>query len=210
MSKTRSCILALLLCAVAVPLWAAPVVGHDYRVLDNPQPTDVPAGKIEVLEFFSFGCPYCYQFEPVLKAWVGKLPKDVVFRRVPMTFERGWDVYAKTYYALRATGNLKRLADPLFDAIHKQHLPLADEKSMVHWVASQGVDAAKFKSAYDSFGVNTRVAQTSQVMANYQVDAIPTLAIAGKYVVLSHQPQQMLAVAGQLIDRVRAQRKRSR
>jgi thiol:disulfide interchange protein DsbA len=97
---------------------AAPTEGKDYTVLKAPQP--VPAGKIEVTEFFWYGCPHCYDFEPELEAWVKKQGKDVVFKRVPVAFRDDLLPHTKIFYALEALGKLDAMHTKVFDAIHKQ------------------------------------------------------------------------------------------
>jgi len=96
---------------------AQPTAGVEYRELSSALPTDA-VGKIEVIEFFWFGCPHCYTFEPVLDPWVKKLPKDVQFRRVPAMFNEEYAQGARAYYALEAIGEGQRLHKPLFDAVH--------------------------------------------------------------------------------------------
>src|SRR5256885_5160608 len=130
--------------AIPAALHAQGVEGTDYRKVEPRQPTDSP-GKIEVIEFFSYACPHCNEFYPLVSAWVAKLPKDVVFKRVPIGFGRAaWINLAKAYYALEATGELGRLDDTLFHALHEEHLPLFDENSIREWVGKQGADASKF------------------------------------------------------------------
>ena len=99
-------LLAAALAVLAPPSPAQPVEGSDYKKLEPPLPTDSP-GKIEVIEFFSYGCPHCNAFHPLISAWAAKLPKDVVFKRVPVSFNRPqWINLARAYYALQATGDL--------------------------------------------------------------------------------------------------------
>src|ERR1700719_1363379 len=159
----RNCALTLALWVLAsagtvmsAALHAQGVQGTDYLKIEPPQPSTSP-GKIEVIEFFSYGCPHCNEFYPLVTAWAAKLPKDVVFKRVATGMGRtAWTNLAKTYYTLETTGDLKRLDGPLFHAIHEEHLPLFDEKSITEWVGKHGVDTAKFTTTFESFGVNTK------------------------------------------------------
>ena len=140
----RNSLIALALVVLSVPALAAVTAGTDYRVIDPPQHPD-SAGKIEVIEFFSYGCPHCNEFYPLISAWAAKLPKDVVFKRVATGLGRtAWTNLAKTYYALEATGDLNRLDAQLFHAIHEEHQPLFDEKAISQWVGQHGVDVVKF------------------------------------------------------------------
>ncbi len=178
------CLAAAALCAVA-PARAQLVEGHDYRLLTPPRPTSSP-GKIEVVEFFSYGCPHCAKFNPLISAWIAKEPKDVAFKRVAVSYGRPpWMNLSRAYYALEATGDLRKLDAALFRAIHDDHQNLFDEQSIADWVGKQGGDAARFANAYVSFGVNNQTVQADQMAEDYGIDAIPTLAVDGRYVVIS-------------------------
>ncbi|TLY63345.1 MAG: thiol:disulfide interchange protein DsbA/DsbL [Gammaproteobacteria bacterium] len=204
----RACLLTLTLLALCAPLRAELLADRDYKTLDPVQYTDSP-GKIEVIEFFSYGCPHCNEFYPLVSAWATKLPKDIVFKRVPTGFGRApWINLAKAYYALEATGELGRLDGALFHALHEERLPLFDEKSIREWVGKQGGDASKFAAAFDSFGVNAKLGQAEQMAENYKVGAVPTLAVDGKYVVIGRTFQEILTNADQVIAKVRAERGR--
>lgn len=184
-----------------------PLEGKDYRTLAAPQPTNSP-GKIEVLEFFSYGCPHCNEFYPLVSAWQAKLPKDVVFRREAVGFGRPlWINLARAFYALQASGDLERLDGALFHALHEEQLPLTDEQSLADWVGKHGGDADKFTKAYTSFGVNNHTVQADTMAEAYTVEGIPALAIDGRYLVLGDSHEQMLANADRVIVMVRAQAK---
>jgi protein dithiol oxidoreductase (disulfide-forming) len=202
----RALLVAFALLAISSTGYANVVAGRDYQQLRQPQPTETKS-KTEVIEFFSFGCPGCYQMHRKILAWAGKLPADVQFRRVPVGFGKpGWVPLAKAYYALEATGDLNRLDTALFDAIHKEHLPLMDEQSITAWAVKNGVDGAKFKSAFNSFGVQTRLAQTERMMAGYEVAHVPTVIVDGRYNVMGDSYDQMLANASELITKAKAER----
>jgi protein dithiol oxidoreductase (disulfide-forming) len=201
----RNSLIALALVALSVPALADVTAGTEYRAIDPPQHPE-SAGKIEVLEFFSYGCPHCNEFSPVIGAWAAKLPKDVVFKRVATGLGRtAWTNLAKTYYALEATGDLKRLDAPLFHAIHEEHLPLFDEKSISEWVGKHGVDPVKFNTAFESFGVNTKLNQAEEMVENYKIDGVPALAVDGKYLVLGNSFELLLANTDAVLAKVRAQ-----
>jgi protein dithiol oxidoreductase (disulfide-forming) len=177
----------LMVAAALAPAGAAAqlVEGTDYRTLTPAQPTSSP-GKIEVVEFFSYACPHCNKFYPLVSAWAAKLPKDVVFKRVPVGYERPqWLNLSRAYYALLATGDFARLDGPLFHAIHDEQLPLFDEQSIADWVGKHGGNADKFENAYVSFGVNNQTVQADQMVEDYQIGGIPALAVNGRYVVIS-------------------------
>jgi thiol:disulfide interchange protein DsbA len=184
---------------------AAPVEGRDFVRLNTPAP--VPAGgKIDVVEFFSYACPHCYEFEPALEQWVKRLPADVAFRRVPAAFNAVWESYAKSYYAFEAAGLVETLHKRLFAALHVQRLRLNDEKDMAEWVGKNGGDAAKFLEALKSFGTATKLRQGKQLAEAYKIDGVPTLGIHGRFFTsgaLAGTHARALQVADQLVQRAR-------
>ena len=201
----RNSLIALGLVVLSMPALADVTAGTEYRAIDPPQHPE-SVGKIEVLEFFSYGCPHCNEFSPMVGAWAAKLPKDVVFKRVATGLGRtAWTNLAKTYYALEATGDLKRLDAPLFHAIHEEHLPLFDEKSISEWVGKHGVDPVKFNTAFESFGVNTKLNQAEEMVENYKIDGVPALSVNGKYLILGNSFEQLLANTDGVIAKVRAE-----
>ncbi len=205
MRSTLFAVAALAAAVVAAPAAFASeaVLNRDFAMLRPSQPSDTP-GKIEVIEFFSWGCPHCATLHPKLTQWLPSLPKDAVFKRVPVGFGRpSWQALARAYYALEATGDLARLDAPMYQAIHERNLPLADEASIASWVAKQGVDRAAFVSAYNSFGVGNKVARAEELTRRYRVSAVPTFTVAGRYAVIAHTEEQTLATASQLVARAR-------
>jgi thiol:disulfide interchange protein DsbA len=202
-------IVTLAFLALVSPAQASVVAGHDYVVLDVPRRQDTK-GKIEVIEFFSWGCPHCYEFYPLLRRWLATLPKDATFRRVPVGFGHPeWDNLARAYYALQSTGDLARLDGPIFEAIHKDHVSLFDEENITAWVAKHGVNVGQFTAAYRSFGVNTSVDQALQMVIDYRVDGVPTIVIGGRYEV-SADHTKMLAVVDELIVKTRDEEKKTK
>jgi protein dithiol oxidoreductase (disulfide-forming) len=198
------------LCALAALLFAAPAAraqeGTTYRPVVPPRPTDTP-GKIAVIEFFSYACPHCNDFYPLLQQWQAKQGKDVVLQRVPVGFDRpAWVNLQRAYYVLQTNGDLPRLDGALFQAIHEKHQQLFDEQSLATWVGSNGGSAEKFASAYVSFNVNNLTVQADRLAESYGVDAVPTLAVDGRYVALGNTYLEILANVDQLIAKVRAER----
>jgi thiol:disulfide interchange protein DsbA len=206
----RKClgIVALTFLAPAISVQASIVAGHDYAVLETPQRQE-SNGKIEVVEFFSWGCPHCFEFYPMLSRWIATLPKEARFKRVPVDLGHPeWEALAKAYYALQATGDVDRLDAQIFEDIHRNHVRLYDEPSITAWVGKHGVNLAKFTEAYRSFGVMTTAAQAEQKAENYRIPGVPALAIGGKYLVSGDQAR-MLTTSDQLIAMDRAANKPS-
>jgi len=197
---------AALLAATGSRAQGAPVEGKDFVRLAAPAPVAAPAGKIEVVEFFSYGCPHCYSFEPLLEPWIKKLPADVAFRRVPAAFNATWEGLAKIYYALEATGQVDAMHKRVFAAIHVQRQRLDKEADIAAFVKGAGGDDAKFLEAYKSFGVATKLRQGKQLAEAYKIDGVPTLGIHGRFFTsgsLAGTHQRALAVADQLIQRAK-------
>jgi len=178
---------------IAVPAQAQLVAGRDYTVIEPPQSTDNPA-KIEVVEFFSYACPHCSDLNPMIHKWAEKLPSDVVFKRVPVSFNPFYELMARLFYSLETTGDLARLDEPLFNAIHVKGLKLINEKSITEWVTSQGVDALKFGEAWRSFNVNSKTKRADQMARNFRIQGVPAVAVDGRYLVGGKSLQDMLTL----------------
>ena len=202
--RRRTAVASILL----APLLAA--AGHEggpgapeYIELKPEQPVDAP-GKLEVVEFFWYGCPHCYKLEPLLESWVPKLPGDVVFRRVPAIFNERWARDAAIFYTFEALGLTQKLHRPLFDAIHRDRLRTDDAKSLAAWLGRNGVDAARFEQTLKSFGVQTRVQRSKQLSIAYKLEGVPTLAVHGRYTIPSGRGfEAMLKTAEELIGATR-------
>lgn len=192
----------LTLAVAAFPLfaWAQPQGGQDYMVLEVPQRVEDP-GKIEVIEFFWYGCPHCYNLEPALENWVKKLPRDVTFRRIPAVLSQAWARDAQIFYTLEALGVLDRLNRPLYDAIHRDRLRTDKPDALNEWLAKNGVDPKKFNETLRSFGVQSKARRAAQLTIAYQVDGTPAIAVQGRYVVPGSA--RILQTTDYLIDFVR-------
>lgn len=197
---------ALAALGVRAPAYAqAPAAGRDYSVLNPTLPTESP-GKIEVLEFFWYGCIHCYNLEPVVDAWLKNLPADVVFRRVPAIFNERWAHDARIFYAFEAMDLTDKTHGPLFDAIHKSRLQTTNQKAFNDWLQKQGVDQKKFEEVFRSFGVQSKVRRAMQLTAAYRIEGTPQLAVHGTYTITSDQAKTgkgMFAIADYLVGTVR-------
>ena len=205
------CVLTALLISAAPR--AALEEGKNFSTVVPAQPTS-QRNKIEVVEFFSYGCPHCARFYPLLSAWLTKLPPDVLFRRVPVGFGRdAWMNLQRAYYSLEVTGDLARLDGALFRAIHEERKPLFDESSIAEWVGRNGGDAEKFTGAYISLDVNNQSFQADRMAESFHIEGIPALAIDGRYVAHTggstdeaQALQELLLNTDELIARVRSER----
>jgi protein dithiol oxidoreductase (disulfide-forming) len=180
--------------------------GADYIALDKRVPTDTPAGKIEVVEFFWYSCGYCNAFEPALEAWIKTTPKDVVVRRVPVAFQPSFEAQQRLYYSLEALGKVDSLHPKVFYAIHVEKQSLNTLDTISAWVAKQGVDQTQFVNMFNSFSIATKARKATQLQNDYKVDGVPSLGTAGRFITSASLTQTMaraLAVTDYLITEVR-------
>jgi thiol:disulfide interchange protein DsbA len=208
MNLTRRTLIAAIAAAAApIPavVRAQPAGDPGYSVLEKPLAVDNPA-KIEVAEFFWYGCIHCYNLEPALELWVPKLPADAYFRRIPAVFNERWALDAGFYYAFESLGILDKVHRPFFDAIHKDRLKTDNPAALNEWLARQGIDARKFDGAVKSFGVQSRLKRAAQLTAGSRIDGTPALMVHGRYTISSEQGRSregMLANAERLIPQAR-------
>ncbi|MDT8407708.1 MAG: thiol:disulfide interchange protein DsbA/DsbL [Methylococcales bacterium] len=151
-----------------------------YEVLANPQPTANP-DKIEVIEFFWYGCPHCYSLEPLLEQWLKTKPDNVEFIRQPAAFSAIWEHHARVFFTAEALGVLDKVHADLFDTIQNKSNKLTDESALIAFFKTYGIDAEAFKAAYHSFLVDSKTRQAKSLPARYGITGVPTLVINGKY-----------------------------
>jgi thiol:disulfide interchange protein DsbA len=180
MSLRKAFALALSLLTLAFGAVAQQAPSTPYERLQPAQPTDVPQGKIEVIEFFWYGCPHCYRLEPSLNAWLKNKPADVVFKRIHAIPSEAWGLHAYIYYTLETMGLLDQLHDKVFDAIHKDRKNLTNAKILDQWLTENKVDPAKYHEVEKSFTVNAKVKRAAQQTAAYKVDGVPRVFVDGK------------------------------
>lgn len=192
-------LLALSAAASASASPASPQNGRDYRTLDPAQQT-APGSKVEVTEFFWYSCPHCAAFEPDLEAWVKKQGDKITFKRVPIAFRDSFIPQQKLYYTLEAMGKVGELHQKVFNAIHVQRQRIDTDAEIADYIAKQGIDRQKFLDLYNSFGVQTKARQATQLQNAYKVDGVPMVAIDGRYLTspsivgasIGNQPEAVL------------------
>jgi len=192
--------------ALSLPVWAQPREGKDYRKLSKHAPTEAQAGKIEVVEFFGYFCPHCNTFEPTLNAWSKTAPKDIVLHRVPVNFNAKTVPMQKLYYTLEGMGKLEALHVQAFRYIHVERKPLQEDEQVFAWANAQGLDMAKFKEMYNSFGVANQIRKATQLQQAYDVEGVPSMGVAGRYYVdgtMAGSMENVLRVVEQLAAQVR-------
>ena len=199
----RTFVAALAAAALPVPL-ALRAQPAGYTTLANAVQVENPA-KVEVAEYFWYGCIHCYNLEPLLETWVPKLPPDAYFRRIPAVFnEPRWAQDAAIFYVFEALGVLGKLHRPLFDAIHKDRLRTDNAAALEEWLVKNNVDPKKFDAALKSFAIQSKVKRAQQLTAGARIDGTPTLVVQGRYSISAEQgAASMLATAEGLIPVVR-------
>jgi len=196
MKLFKSLVIALSL-MVGGAAFAAVEVGKDYSLLNPPQPADTK--KIEVLEFFFYGCSHCFHLHPLLSGWEKTMPKDVQLTFVPTIFRDSWEPMARTFYALESLGQQQQLHDALYKAWNVDNNQLVEEDKIRDFVSSRGVDGTKFSAAYNSFSMQSKVARAKQMIRSYSISGTPTLVVDGKYVIEGLQPEDTIRVLKEVI-----------
>ena len=205
-------LLAVVLAAVALPASAQLQLeeGKQFIRLKNPQPTETGA-KIEVIEFFSYGCPHCAHLEPELQRWFKNMPPDVQFRRVPVLFQPAWELLARDYYTLDGLGVEQKLSPDMFKAIHDQNVNLSKANVFFEWAGKQGLDPKKVEEMYNSFAIVSKVNRAKQLAAAYKVEGVPYVVVDGKFATGSDKiggHPNMPAAIDSLVAKARAERKK--
>lgn len=212
---------AALLASLAV-LWTEPAQqaraqssqdfqeGRDYQVLSHPQPVSSGA-RVEVLEFFYYGCPVCYEAEPHVARWLLRAGPSVAIQRVPAVFTESSESFARTFYTLSAMNQIARLHWPIYDNHHFDGKQLNEEKNIVEWVSHNGVDHDRFVALWHSEQIAAQVAAAKKALETYEVKAVPTFIIDGKYLATSRvtgSVKSMMEVVDFLVGRAVSERKK--
>jgi thiol:disulfide interchange protein DsbA len=184
--------------------------GVNYTRLVPAQPTSVPAGQVEVLEFFWYACPHCYAIDPLVESWKKTKPAYVSFSRIPVMWNEGHRSLARLYYALESLGKLDQLHPQIFKEIHVNNNPLVganpsdaaeSERIQTAFVVKLGISESDFKKAYHSFAVETALQRADQLVQRYRVDGVPTFVVNGKYVAdvrTAGSPERLVTLIGDL------------
>lgn len=180
--------------------------GKDYQNIDAVSKQSSNNKNIEVVEFFNYGCPWCFKIEPIVEEWSKTKPHNVTFTRVPVSFEQGWDTYSKAYYTAVALNVDNNLTPAIFAAIHQQNLNLTNENDMAKFFESKGVSKDNFESVFNfSPGIGMKMNQGTSLMQTYKVFEIPTFVINGKYktnlVMAQGKPDRLIAIVNYLVNK---------
>lgn len=184
--------------------------GRDYSMIDRP--LAAPKDKIEVIEFFSYGCSHCKDFHPILDAWEAKLPGDVTLRRVPVSFNRpAWARLSRIYFTLNAMGELPRLNGAVFKALHEDRINFSSDEAVIDWAVKSGLDGKRFGAMLSSFSIQSMVPRADQEAASAGIKGVPSLVVDGKYLLNNDATTTfdgLLKNVDKLVAKTRAERKK--
>ena len=175
--------------------------GKHYKRVDQPRVID--SDKVEVLEFFWYGCPHCYSFEPKLSEWKKSKPDNVEFVRVPATFQPLWVLHARAYYALQLLGDGENIHLKFFSEIHNKKNYMKTFDALTVFVQEHGVERSEFIDAMNSFTVETNVRKATKLVTDYNLNGVPAVAVNGKYLIsasMAGSYDNMIKIMNYLIE----------
>jgi len=189
--------------------WAQnePIEGRHYVRLSEPLPVGAAPGKIEVIDFFWYGCPHCAAFEPELDSWAKQLPESVAFSRVPVAFRaEPFTTHQRIFYALEALGLVDTMHRRVFYAIHVERLAFDKPAEIAAYLAKHGVDSAKFLEAFNSFTTVSKIKRANGLVDGYKIDGVPAIGVHGRYYTsgaMAGGNDKALLVANFLVQKLR-------
>jgi thiol:disulfide interchange protein DsbA len=206
----RNALAAILfvLTAASAQAQQTPQLGRDYIRLEPAQAVTSGA-NIEVIEFFYYGCPVCYELEPKLSRWFFNGPGSITLRRVPALSSDNWDNFGKLFYTLEAMGQISRLHWPVYDNFHFNGLKLNEEPVMATWVAHNGLDKQKFIDIYGSPEIKAKLEAARAMTRRYDIKGVPSIVVDGKFVTsagMTGGTNELMQVVDQLVDLARKER----
>jgi len=177
---------------------------YEYRLID-PQPVAV-LDRIEVVEFFWYGCPYCYQLQAPMESWLRRKPEDVTLRRIPAIFRESWVPHARLYYTLDALGEVPRLHQTVYRAVHEERIALNSADGTGEWAAQNGIEASRWIAAYNSPEVDRKVEDSRRFTRTYQIQGTPSLIVDGRFLTSSGMSETVAGVIPILDDLIQLAR----
>lgn len=191
--------LAASVMAISTSTMANFVAGKDYQVVATPVKTDHP-NKVEVREFFWYGCGHCFALEPHMQKWIRSMPKGVYFVRTPAAMNPEWERNARGYYVTEYLQVRRKVHLPLFHEIHVNGKRVFDQASQAKFYAAYGIPEAKFNSLFESFPISSKIAQAKKLAMKYQLTGVPAVTVNGKYVVQGNDAK-VAAVVTYLVEK---------
>ena len=156
----------------------------------HPQPV-ATGNRIEVIEFFWYGCPHCNNLQPPLEAWLKRKPADVELRRIPAVFRESWMNHARMFYTLEALGELPRLHQAVYRAIHAENETLSSAASAAAWAARHGIESGRWNAAWNSAEVEKKLQNSRNLTRAYDVPGTPSLVVDGRWLTSSGMVEAM-------------------
>ena len=205
-------VLACLAIAWFTPLGHAQEMRHaqpniDYRLIEQ-QPVKT-GDKIEVIDFFWYGCPHCFALQPAFENWIKRKPADVALRRIPAILRDAWAPHVRIFYTLEALGEIDRLHQQVYHGYHVEELHMSKPDVMEQWAVRHGIDRQKWLNAYNSSEVEQKVQQAKDLTRAYNVQGTPSLVVDGRYLTSSGMAgsiEGMIPILDDLIRIARQQR----
>ena len=177
----------------------------EYRVLASPQPVET-GERIEVIDFFWYGCPYCNELQPALEEWLKRKPADVALRRVPAILRDSWAPHARIFYTLELLGEVERLHLKVYEGYHLDQLHMSKPEVMEQWAAKHGIERRRWLDAYFSPEVDGRIARAFQATKRYDIQGTPSVVVDGRYITSSGMTPTVRGVMPVVEDLVRLAR----
>ena len=184
----------------------APVTSQEYQTVATPTPVTAPAGTVDVVEFFSYACPHCFEFEPTLETWLKSKPAGVHFHRYPVRFLVNYVNFQPMYFTLEQMDLVDAMQQKVFNAYHLEHQRLDKPEDIAAFMTKNGVDAKRFMAIFNSFAIRAKVQQANQLMDTYGINGVPTLVVNGTYETsptIAKGPERSLQVIEYLVAKVR-------
>ena len=178
------------------------VEGKHYKRIDQAKTID--GNNIEVLEFFWYGCPHCYSFEPYISKWKKGKTANVEFVRVPATFQPLWTLHARAYYAFQMLGVGEKVHPKFFSEIHNKKNYMKTFDALAVFAQDNGVDRSEFIDAMNSFTVESNVRKAQKLVNSYKLSGVPAIAVNGKYMVsasMAGSYENMIRIMNFLIEK---------
>ncbi|MGH8174376.1 MAG: thiol:disulfide interchange protein DsbA/DsbL [Rhodanobacteraceae bacterium] len=193
------------------PAASTHVAGTNYFEIDPAQQT-ASGDKVEVLEVFSYACPHCAHFQPYAEEIKAKLPAGAVFSYMPAVFNPTWEPYARAFYTAESLGVLDQTHQPMFDALHRDHVPMRTIDDLATFYTQHGVDKAKFMAASASFEVESKLTRSREMVKAFGVDGTPSIIVNGKYRITAQSAggyPQLVELVGWLVQQELAAKPKS-
>jgi thiol:disulfide interchange protein DsbA len=217
-SSAHNSLLAAVASTVTAANAAAPLTGPtqwqegvNYARLVPAQPTDAPAGQVEVLEFFWYGCPHCYALEPTVEAWLRTKPAYVTFTRVPVLWNEGDRSLGRLYYTVQGLGKIDEMHAAIFKEIHVNNDPLIGsdpentaeaERMQIVFARRFGIAEQAFRSKFEhDMGVDTALQHADELIERYRVTSVPDFVVNGKFiadVASAGSPEKLISLLNDL------------